>query len=235
MIQAVPDFIFMLTRHDRTILDAHERLVEVIEAGIRHVGFKDVGLPVARLRMLAGAIRGAGARTYLEVISLDEASEAASARIAVALEVDVLMGGTRPEIVLPIIQGTPIRYYPFPGRIVGHPSVLEGSTEEIVASARRLAGIAGVHGLDLLAYRFAGDVAGLIAAVCAAVEKPVIIAGSIDRPERIEAVVSARAAGFTIGTGALDESFPANEPGLRAQLACISAVLDAACGKRGSR
>jgi hypothetical protein len=50
----------------------------------------------------------------------------ASARAAVDLDVDVLLGGTRAEDVTAITRHHPIRYYPFPGRITGHPSVLEG-------------------------------------------------------------------------------------------------------------
>ncbi|MCJ7461882.1 hypothetical protein MUQ23_10385, partial [Streptococcus suis] len=110
-------FIFMLTQQDKTIADARERLREVLAQGVRHVGFKDIGLPLPQLRELARDIRAGGARVYLEVVSLDEASEVASARAAVELGVDVLMGGTRPEAVLPVLRGSGIAYYPFPGRI----------------------------------------------------------------------------------------------------------------------
>lgn len=223
-----PDFIFMLTRQDRTVANALDLLPEVLAAGVRHIGFKDVGLPLSGLQQLADAIRAAGAVSYLEVVSLDEASETASARAAVALGVDVLMGGTRPEVVLPLLRGTPIRYYPFPGAVTGHPSVLGGSIADIVASAQRMAALEGVHGLDLLAYRFAGDVPALIQRVCAAVDKPVVVAGSIDRAERIEAAVAGCAAGLTVGTAALDGVFPARAPGLTAQLRCIQDLLEAA-------
>jgi pyridoxal/pyridoxine/pyridoxamine kinase len=174
------DFILMLTENDRTIPDARARLDEALEGGVRHIGFKDVGLPVAELRALATAIREAGGRSYLEVVSLDAESEMASARAAVDLDVDVLLGGTRAEEVTAITRHHPVRYYPFPGRITGHPSVLEGPESEIVASARALAALEHVHGLDLLAYRYAGDVPQLMSAVSAAVSKPVIVAGSID-------------------------------------------------------
>ena len=70
----------------------------------------------------------------------------------------VHVGGTRVDDVLPIINSTGIQYFPFPGRITGHPSVLEGTIEEIVESAKAIAGRAGVHGLDLLAYRSAQNV-----------------------------------------------------------------------------
>jgi hypothetical protein len=49
-----PDFIFMLTHADRTIPDVQDRLPEGLGAGVRHIGFKDIGLPFADLRRLAG-------------------------------------------------------------------------------------------------------------------------------------------------------------------------------------
>jgi hypothetical protein len=134
------DFILMLTENDRTIPDARSRLDEALEGGVRHIGFKDVGLPVAELRALATAIREAGGRSYLEVVSLDAESEMASARAAVDLDVDVLLGGTRAEEVTAITRHHPVRYYPFPGRITGHPSVLEGPESEIVGLRARPCG-----------------------------------------------------------------------------------------------
>jgi hypothetical protein len=221
---APPDFIFMLTRDDLTIADARDQLPQVIQAGVRHIGFKDVGLPITELRAIAADIRAAGAVLYLEMVSLDAESEAVGARAAVELGVDVLMGGVRPDVVEPIIAGTGVRYFPFPGEIVGHPSRLVGGIEAIADSARDLAARDGVYGLDLLAYRFTGDAPALIRAVRrAAGEKPVIVAGSIDCNERITAVARAGAAGFTVGTAALDAAFPA-PPGLLHQLAHIGAV-----------
>lgn len=224
---APPDFIFMLTRDDATIPDARERLPQVLAAGVRHIGFKDVGLPLAELRGLAADIRAAGAVLYLEMVSLDADAEAAGARAAVALGVDVLMGGVRPGVVEPIIAGTPIRYYPFPGEIVGHPSRLVGDIVSIAADARALAARQAVHGLDLLAYRFNGDAPALIREVRrAAGDKPVIVAGSIDCDGRIAAVAETGCAGFTVGTAALDAAFPA-PPELGRQLAHIVAVARA--------
>lgn len=221
---AHPAFIFMLTSNDRTIPDALEQLPAVIAAGVRHIGFKDIGLPFEALATLQRAIKTAGATSYLEVVSLDRESELSSVRSALRLGVDYLLGGTHVDDVLPLIKDKGIRYYPFPGRITGHPSTLEGAPEDIVASARMLAAREGVHGLDLLAYRAAVDVPELIRAVCEAVRKPVIVAGSIDRRERIHAVISGKAAGFTVGTAALDGRFPAAFPGLTHQLLSIAAI-----------
>jgi hypothetical protein len=224
----MPEFIFMLTRQDRTIPDAMARLKDVLAAGVRHIGFKNVGLPLEDLKLLASAIRQGGTKLYLEVVSLDEASEMEAAKAAVALDVDVLMGGTRPDAVLPVIRNTGIEYFPFPGKIVGHPSVLLGPIEDIVESAKTLAAKEGVHGLDLLAFRFDGDVPELIRQVCGAVSKPVYVAGSIDRYSRICDVIRGQAFGFTVGAAALDGVFPAVEPGLTAQLVAIQKMINQA-------
>ncbi len=223
------EFIFMLTRADRTVPDAMDRLPEVLASGVRHIGFKDVGMPLAGLRRLADAIRMGGGTLYLEVVSLDAASEAASARAAADLGVNYLLGGTRPAVVLPVIKGTGLQYFPFAGRVAGHPSVLEGTADEIVDSARRLCDLEGVHGVDLLAYRFAGDVPTLIQSVCASAGRPVIVAGSIDRPERVAAALHGGAAAFTVGTAALDGAFPGACPTLEAQIGAIRRAQAAAC------
>jgi mannose-6-phosphate isomerase-like protein (cupin superfamily) len=214
-------FIFMLTRNDRTVEDASQQLQTALDLGVRHIGFKDIGLPIEQLKSLNAAIKAGGATSYLEVVSLDRDSEIVSAKAALEIGVDILLGGTRVDDVLPIIKDSSIRYYPFPGRITGHPSVLEGSIEEIVASARAMAAREGVHGLDLLAYRSAQNVPELMKAVCAAVDKPVFVAGSIASPERIAIVQGAGAAGFTIGTAALDGQYPANGKDVPTQLTAI--------------
>ena len=214
-------FIFMLTRNDRTVPDASQQLQTALSLGVRHMGFKDIGLPIEQLKGLNAAIKAGGATSYLEVVSLDRESEIVSAKAAAEIGVDVLLGGTRVDDVLPIIKGTGIQYFPFAGRIAGHPSVLEGSIEEIVESAKAITAKDGVHGLDLLAYRSAENVPELMKAVCAAVSKPVFMAGSIDTPERIAVVQNAGAAGFTIGTAALDGKYPANGKDVPSQLTAI--------------
>ncbi len=216
------DFIFMLTENDKTVPDARIRVQDVLAGGVRHIGFKDVGLPFSDLKLLAEDIKAASAQTYLEVVSLDAESELQSVQAAIDLEVDYLLGGTRAEQVAPLIRNHPLKYYPFPGRIVGHPSKLEGSCAEIVESARSLTSVDGVDGLDLLAYRYAGDVPALMRAVCKASSKPVIIAGSIDGKERVAAVAASGAAGFTVGTAAFRNAFPTHRDGLAGQAQAIA-------------
>jgi hypothetical protein len=217
-------FIFMLTHNDKTIPDARARLDEALAAGVHNIGFKDVGLPFAEQKLLAADIRKAGAKVFLEVVSLDRESEMVSARAGMELEVDYLLGGTRVTDTASVISGTPIRYFPFPGEVVGHPSKLQGTIEEIAESAKEMCSHDSVHGIDLLAYRFAGDVPALMNAVCTAATKPVIIAGTIDRLSRIAEVMAAGATGFTVGTAALNGAFPARRSGLSGQLESILAA-----------
>jgi hypothetical protein len=223
------EFIFMLTRDDVTVSDAPARYAEVRVSGLRWVGFKDVGLPFDQLRALADAIHADERKVALEVVSLDRATEVRSAEAALEIGVDLLMGGVHPEAVIPLVAPTNVMYFPFPGRVVGHPSVLEGSVDEIAASSRQLTALRGVHGLDLLAYRFAGDVPLLMDAVVRASIGPVVIAGSVDSDARIHAVQRSGAWAFTVGSAVFDHAFPAG-PSTAAQVDHVLEVVGAASG-----
>ncbi len=225
----MPEFVFMLTRDDATVPDAHAVLDDMAGLGLRHIGFKDVGLPFAELRSLAGRIRDLGAAVYLEVVSESLDDELRSVAAAADLGVDWLLGGTHAEQALGVLAGTPVRYCPFPGTVVGHPSRLTGTHAEIVESARQLAALPGVGGLDLLAYRHDRLPATLARAVVDAVDVPVIAAGSVDSADRIDALGAAGVWGFTIGSAILDETLRLpGQPHGRRDL--IRAVLALAAG-----
>ena len=78
-----------------------------------------------------------------------------------------------------ILAGTGVKFWPYVGQIVGHPCLLRGSIDEIVADTKRAAEL-GVDGINLLAYRYDGDVEALVRAVVGATDLPVICAGSVD-------------------------------------------------------
>jgi hypothetical protein len=223
------EFIFMLTRDDVTLGDAREVYASISGTGVRHVGCKDVGLPTEELSALMGDIRANGHETWIEVVSETEAATLASARAAAEIRPDHLVGGTLIEPVQEILAGTGVKFWPYVGRIVDHPCLLRGSIDEIVADTRRAAEL-GVDGINLLAYRYDGDVDALVRAVVGATDLPVICAGSVDSVERIRALDAAGAWGFTIGTAALDGVLVEGAP-LSAQL---EAALDAA-GASGAR
>lgn len=216
------DLIFMLTKDDKTVLDARKYVKEIVTKGVKHIGFKDIGLPYDELESLTQDLRREGVTIYLEVVSLDAESEKKSAKIAMDLNVDYLLGGTRPELIAPMVKDHTLKYYPFVGQIEDHPSILKGSVSEISLHAEQVTGMDGVDGLDLLAYRYVGkDVPHLIKEVSRFSKKPIIVAGSINSIERIKTVKSIGVSAFTVGTAAFEEEFPADEPGLSGQIECI--------------
>jgi hypothetical protein len=207
----MPEFIFMLTRDDQTIADAREVYQSVAGTGIRHVGCKDLGLPRDELTALMGDIRAHGHTSYLEVVSETEEATLASARVAAEIGPDYLIGGTLIEPVQEIIAGTGVRFCPYIGTVIDHPCLLRGTIEDIAAAAVRAEAL-GVDGINLLAYRYDGDVDELVEAVVKATYLPVIAAGSFDSAERIEALGERGVWGFTIGTAALDGKLVAGAP-----------------------
>lgn len=202
-------FILMLTENDATVADAIATYDSLRDCPIHYVGFKDIGLPVATLKQLAQRIRADGRKVMLEVVATSRETELESIRAALEIGVDYLLGGRHVEDALPLLRGSAVQYFPFAGRTVGHPTVLEGTMDEIVEDARRIASMPGVHGLDLLAYRFtgAGDPAELTRRVVEAVKVPVIAAGSIDREARVKAMINANTWGFTVGSALFQEAF----------------------------
>jgi hypothetical protein len=220
----VTEFIFMLTHSDRTIPNARAVYDEIRASGLRYVGFKDIGLPIPELRELAQAIRADGREVMLEVVSEDKDEELRSIRAALEIGVDWLLGGTHPDEALEILAGSSPRYCPFPGRVIGHPSQLRGSIEDIAADAAALTARPGVHGLDLLAYRYDGDVEALTAAVNERSSGPVIAAGSVDSLERIAALARIGVWGFTIGGAIFDGRF-AGAPSVPAQVESVLAAI----------
>jgi hypothetical protein len=217
-------FIFMLTHGDKTVPNCLEVLQEVLPLGLRHIGFKDLGVSYETLAELNKTIRAAGITSYMEVVS--ETSEAClqSAHVAVELGVDRLLGGTEIGAIKPVLSGTGIAYFPFPGFPVDHPTRLKGGTEDVARHCRDFMA-QGADGVDLLAYRAAdADPIDLVkAARSALTEGELIAAGSIANPDQLRRLEDAGVDGFTIGTAVFEGVFAPNRHGLAAQ---VQAVLD---------
>jgi hypothetical protein len=212
------EFIFMLTQNDRTVENAMDVYAEIRDTSLRFVGFKDVGVSRGTLQALTDAMHEDGRSVFLEVVSVSRDDELASVKAALEVGVDYILGGTHPDDALRLIEGTTVHYFPFPGTIVGHPSELRGSIEEIAAHAAELTSRPGIDGLDLLAYRHhTVDPADLTRAVVAASSGPVIAAGSVDRADRIQALRDAGAWAFTIGGAIFAFQLPGS-PSLAAQI-----------------
>ena len=202
------EFILMLTRNDETVPDARALYEKLAASGVSHFGCKDIGLLSPELKALLADMRSNGHTSYLEVVSETREATLESARVAVDVTPDYLIGGTLIEPIQQLIAGSPLRFFPYIGHVIGHPCLLRGAIDEITADART-AEAAGVDGINLLAYRYDGDVSGLVRAVSAATVLPVISAGSIDSLERVRAMVELGVTAFTIGTAVLDRALVA--------------------------
>jgi hypothetical protein len=201
-----PELIVMLTHHDRTVPDALELFQRAKDYPIKHWGFKDVGLPTEEMQQVVTAMKKAGKVTFLEVVSLSEEDGLRGARLATDLGFEILMGTVFYPSIGEYLKDKAVRYYPFPGHVHSHPSILDGTVEEIVAHACELESY-GAHGLDLLTYRYDGEAAELLRKVVEATHVPVVSAGSIASFERINEVWEAGAWGFTIGSAFFDRKF----------------------------
>lgn len=201
-----PELIVMLTHHDQTVPQALELFERTREYPVTYWGFKDVGLSPREMQSVVKAMKEAGKVTCLEVVSLSEEEGLQGARLAVDLGFDILMGTVFYRSIHEYLKNERIRYYPFPGHVHSHPSVLDGTRAEIVAHACQLEEY-GVHGLDLLAYRYTGDAPALLAEVVRATRIPVVSAGSIDSYDRIHEVWASGAWGFTIGSAFFERRF----------------------------
>lgn len=236
------EFIFMLTRQDRTIADVPAVLDQLKPlagpTGLGHIGFKDVGAQWEELAALVAAIRAMGAVSYMEMVATEPEAELAAAHLAARIGVDYLMGGTQIEAVLGILaaeSGGESRadaasqrtgYLPFAGIPQGHPTRLGGSPERIAEDCRRFLAL-GCQGCDLLAYR--AEEAEPLALIRAARDAMgdtgrLVVAGSVDSPERIRAIRRAGADAFTIGSAAFDGSFSPHKGALRSQLEDVLAA-----------
>ena len=217
-------FIFMATRADRTVPQARALIEEALALGVANIGFKDVGLPPAALKELARAIHAGGGARVLRSrlarsrqrnrlgrrrrpISASTGCSAASARAKSRRS-----PGRRP------------RYAPFPGEFVGHPSALVGRSRRSSPSAERSARSKASPGSICWPIGAPATSAALMRAVVGAVDKPVIVAGSIDDAARVSRGPASGAAGFTVGSAAIEARLR-RRARLRAQIRAIQSAV----------
>lgn len=217
------DFIFMLTHHDKTVqncLDVYDSLSGI---GLKHVGFKDVGVDKATLKELTRRIKADGCIAYVEVVSQTPETIRQSITASAELGVDRVLGGQDIKLAMDTFKGGGPSYYPFPGKPIGHPTKLGGTAVEVEEDCRR-AVTSGCPGVDLLAYRATeADPLDLIRAARRGVGDKgyLIVAGSIDSPARIKAVAAAGADAFTIGSAVFEEAFAQGVKGVREQCKAV--------------
>jgi hypothetical protein len=219
------DFIFMLTRADKTVEDCIAVLDQILPLGMKHIGFKDVGVEFEVLVKLTERIRASGAISYMEVVSETPEACLRSADVARKLGIDRLLGGTDVAAIKDVLAGTHTTYYPFPGFPVGHPTKLGGQPADVAAHCQTFMAV-GCGGADLLAYRATqAEPLDLVRAARKGLGRDgyLIVAGSITSRQRIADVAAAGADAFTIGTAVFDGSYSPRKGSLLSQLGDVIA------------
>lgn len=198
--------IIMLTYNDKTVSNALEVFDQCKELPVDCWGFKNIGLPVEKMKKLVMNMKEAKKTTFLEVVTYNEKSCLDAAKFALECQFDYFTGSLYFESVHNLLKDKPIKYFPFCGKVSGSPSILQGSIQEIVDDAK-LMEEKGVDGFDLLAYRHVEDAEKLAQQFIEATKSPVVLAGSIDSFDRLDKVKQFDPWGFTIGSAFFDKKF----------------------------
>ena len=201
-----PELIVMLTHDDLTVEDAYQVFEQCRDTKATYWGFKEQPLPLEEMQRIYARMKACGKRTALEVVAYSEQEGLEGAQMAASCGCDILMGTCYSDAILRFCQQHGIAYMPFVGQIVGRPSILEGSIEDMVAEATALKA-KGVFGVDLLGYRYNADAEQLIEAMVSRTDLPICVAGSIDSYERLQFIGQVQPWAFTIGSAFFDRKF----------------------------
>lgn len=201
-----PEIIVMLTYNDQTVANAYEIFDECKNSKAQYWGMKEMPLPKNEMIKLYDYMRQCGKKTVLEVVEYTEKECIEGAKLAVDCRCDILMGTIYSDKVNEICKENAIKYMPFVGEITERPSILNGSIEGMVAEAKSYID-KGVHGIDLLGYRYTGDCVALNKALSSQVPGAICLAGSVNSFERLDEVKEAAPWGFTIGSAFFDNAF----------------------------
>ena len=204
-----PELIVMLTHNDRTVEDAIEIYQECRNSKAKFWGFKEVGLPLDKMKELCAMMKADGKTTFLEIVAYTEEECLAGAQYAVDCGFDYLMGTMYFDSVRDLVRGAGIKYMPFVGDVRDRPSVVYGTIEDTIREGVELTKSGKVDGIDLLGYRFVGDAVKLNHDFVEAVQPygPVCLAGSVSSYQRLDEVAYAGAWAFTIGGAFFENKF----------------------------
>jgi hypothetical protein len=206
------EFIFMLTHHDVTIPNALAVLEEVKDTGLKCIGCKDVGLSVEQYEELFARFRKYGFQSFLEVVTYSEEEHFRGVDLALKIGTDNLIGGMPmyTEKTMNYLKQKKARlgFYPYIGKITGHPCILGGAVEEIIRDGKE-AEQHGINGINLLLYRYTQDQTKLLAAT-KELKVPLIVAGNVANFEQIEELKQNKIWAFTIGGAVLEKKFAEN-------------------------
>jgi NAD(P)H-dependent flavin oxidoreductase YrpB (nitropropane dioxygenase family) len=172
-------------------------------------------------------MKNADMTTFIEVVSNDEEKHFMGVEKAIRVGADYLIGG------MPRFAGKTLEYlkekkanlkfFPYIGKVVGHPCVLEGNVDEIVNNGVEF-GKMGIHGINLLLYRYTGNVNLLLDRAVDTLKIPLIVAGSIDDFEKLGQMKRKNVWAFTIGGAILEKKF-APQKDIKEQVTTVLSLL----------
>jgi hypothetical protein len=202
----------MLTHHDVTIPNALEVFDEVKDTGLKCIGCKDIGLTLDQYKELFAGFRKYGIQSFLEVVTYSEQEHFRGIELATKIGADNLIGGM-PQYTKKTMDHlkkskTRLGFYPYIGKISGHPCILGGSVDEIIKDGKE-AEKHGINGINLLLYRYTDDQKKLLAAT-KKLKVPLIVAGNVANFSQIEELKKNNIWAFTIGGAILEKKFVEN-------------------------
>lgn len=201
-----PELIVMITWRDYTVENALEIFEQCKYSDARYWGIKEHSLPLAEMKKLFAEMKKYGKTTILEVVAYTEEEGMAGAKMAAECGCDILMGTVYADSINLFCQEHNLKYMPFVGTISGRPSVMSGNIDNIIAEAQEYVD-KGVWGINLLGYRYTGDIIELNNRFVEEVDAPVCLAGSINSYNRLDEVKNANPWAFTIGSAFFEQKF----------------------------
>ena len=201
-----PSLIVMLTHNDFTVANAAEIFEECKNLDVKYWGMKEQGLTLDEMKRLCQRMKECGKTTILEVVAYTQEEGLEGAKSAVECGFDILMGTTFSDAINEYCSANGLKYMPFVGSIADRPSILSGNIDNIVNEAKQHIA-KGVYGIDLLGYRYVGDIEALNEALVENIDAPVCITGSIDTYSKLERMKMLKPWGFTIGSAFFENSF----------------------------
>lgn len=201
-----PKLIVMLTQNDYTVKNAFKIFEKCKNSKAEYFGFKEEPLNINEMKKLFSYMKRENKKTILEVVSYDEESCIKGAKKAAECNCDFLMGTMYFDKVNTICKENNIKYLPFCGKIINRPSILEGTIEEIIDSAKKSIE-KNIYGLDLLLYRYIGNQEELYDRLKKEINLPICVAGSIDSIERLNQIKNMQPDYFTIGSAFFENKF----------------------------
>lgn len=208
-MKKVPHLIVMLTHNDKTIENPFEIFDACKNSKAKFFGIKDGSLDIGQMKTIFDYMKKHNKTTVLEVVQYNEADCLEYAKIAVECQVDMLIGTCFFDSVNDYCLQHQLKYMPFIGQVHARPSILSGSIEDMMKQAQMYQK-KGVYGVDLLGYRYVGDADCLNQEIVSNIDLPVIIAGSIDSYQKLDAMKKISPFAFTIGSAFFDHKFGSN-------------------------